>query len=74
VDKKANAQHSVCCYAGGRKSNLQLNNYQIVSGRRNSFEHLLLTSSAAILFGFSSGLDVIKSQHSSKPDALAVIF
>jgi hypothetical protein len=34
----------------------------------------LLTSTTATLFGFGPGLDVIKSQHSSKPDALAVIF
>jgi len=47
-----------CCYAGGRKSNRQLNNYQLISGRRNSIEHLLLTSSSAILFGFGPGLDV----------------
>ena len=34
---------------------------------------MLLTSSSVILFGFGSGLDIIKSQHSSKPDALAGI-
>jgi len=28
------------------------------SGGWNSFEHLLLTSSSAILFGISSGLDI----------------
>jgi len=42
-------------------------------GGRKSFELLLLTSSAAILFGFGCRLTNIKSQHSSKPDALAVI-
>jgi hypothetical protein len=47
-----------------------LNNFRLISGGRISIEHLLLTSSSAILFGFGSGLDIIKSQHSSKPDAL----
>jgi hypothetical protein len=56
-----------------RKSNRHLNNHQLISGRRISIQHLLLTSTSAILFGFSSGLDIIKCQHSSKPDALAVI-
>jgi len=51
-----------------------LENYQLLSGGRNSFEHLFLTSTSAILFGFGSGLDTIKYQHSSKPDALAAIF
>jgi hypothetical protein len=41
-------------------------------GQTVSIEHLLLTSSSAILFGFSPGLDVIKCQHSSTPDALAI--
>jgi hypothetical protein len=58
VRQKANAQHSVCCYAGGQKNNRLLNNYQLISGGRISIEHLLLTSSSAILFGFGSGLDI----------------
>jgi hypothetical protein len=41
-----------------------------MSGRRNSFKHLLLTSAPAILFGFGPRLDIIKCHHSSKPDAL----
>jgi len=39
----------------------------IGSVRRNSIELLFLTSSSVILLGFSTGLDNIKSQHSSKP-------
>jgi hypothetical protein len=50
-----------------------LNNFQLISGGRISIEHLLLTSSSAILFGFGPGLDNAKCQHSGKPDALAAI-
>jgi hypothetical protein len=56
-----------------RNNNQQLYFYQLISGRRISIEHLSLTSSAAILFGFGSGRDITKYQHSSKPDALAVM-
>ncbi|MES1181991.1 MAG: hypothetical protein ABUL44_04260, partial [Flavobacterium sp.] len=44
-----------------------------VSARRNANRLLFLTSSSVILLGFSSGLDVIKYQHSSKPWPLAAI-
>jgi hypothetical protein len=44
-----------------RKSNRHLKNYQLISGGRISIEHLLLTSSSVILFGFGSGLDVINA-------------
>jgi hypothetical protein len=47
-----------------------LNNLQLISGGRNSIEHLLLTSSSAILSGCGPGLDAIKYQHSSKPSTL----
>ncbi len=46
-----------------RNSIEHLNNYQLISGRRNSIDHLLLTSSSVILFGFGCRLTVIKSQH-----------
>jgi len=43
--------------------------FAISSGsvRRNSIRLKFLSSSSVILLGFSSGLDIIKSQHSSKP-------
>ena len=49
--------------------------FAISSGsvRRNSIQHLFLTSTSVILLGFSSVLDLIKSQHSSKPCTLAAI-
>jgi hypothetical protein len=67
-NKITNAQRSVCCYAGGRKSNPHLSNYQLLSGERNSIEHLLLTSSAAILFDFSPGLDIINTSTAASPE------
>jgi hypothetical protein len=36
-------------------------------GRRNSIQHLFLTSSSAILFDSCSGLDIMKCKQSSKP-------
>jgi len=74
LNKSTNAQQKVCRYAGGRNSNRHLNNHQLISGGRNSFRHLFLTSTLVILFGFGSWLDIVKCQHSSKPDALGATY
>jgi len=63
----------VCCNAGRRSNNqLQLSiSYYPVDEFLLSF--LLLTSSAVILLGCISGLDIKKYQHSSKLWPLVVI-
>ncbi|MFZ1800888.1 MAG: hypothetical protein WAU24_13560, partial [Chitinophagaceae bacterium] len=48
----------------------QISQLQFGSGR-NTIELLLLPSTLVILLAVDIGLDIIKSQPSSKPDALA---
>ena len=46
--------HSVYCYAGVRMSNRHLNNFQLISGKRNSFEHLYLVDRKLLKRSFHS--------------------
>jgi len=43
-----------------RNYNRHLKNYELISSRQTSITHLLLTSSAAILFGFKLWADEYK--------------
>ena len=60
MTEKTTVQHSVCCYAGWQNNNRLLYYYQLISGRRISIKHLLLSSSSVILFGFSCRADSYK--------------
>ena len=65
--RRANIQHWVCFYAGWRSNNELHIAISYYPADEFLFSFLLLTSTSVFQLGCSSGLDIIKYQHSSKP-------